>query len=124
MTLKPKSIEVLEHSLRNPKASHADSYRSVHKSANDTTARTNAYKLFNKPEARIYLQKHIDKARTRIVKLVDSEKEAVALEASKDILDREFGRATQKQQIQSTRITISLGSLEQPELNAETDSSG
>lgn len=107
MTLKTKSKQVLDLIAGDPKLSQTDAYQMVH-SGNRQTARTNAYKLLRKPEAQIYLQKHVNKARVKIVELVGSTKDEVALNASKDILDREYGKPTQRTENLTTAVNLNL----------------
>lgn len=96
MALKQKSKETLDLIASDPKISATEAYSRTHATSNRTTARTNAYKLMRKPEAKIYLQKHIDRARRRVVELVDKGKdENIQLKASQDILDRSYGKPSQ-----------------------------
>lgn len=103
-----------------PALNQTQAYKKVHPTASDNTARNNASQLLKKPEAQIYLQKHIDKAKEKIVSLVDSDNEQIALKASDSILDRQLGKATQ--QIQTTSQSISFNidlSQAMQELEAE-----
>lgn len=106
--LKKKSIETLNAALANPKISQTDAYLSTHKTTNRRTANDLAAKLFKKPEAQIYLQRHVDKARWTMVKLMETGKEEIKLNASKDILDREYGKATQRTESASTVVSLNL----------------
>jgi len=80
----------------------------IHPSASPITASTNANVLFNKPESQVYLEEHVNKAINRIVGLVDSEKEEIALRASQDIVDRNRGKAIQTVQQNSNGVTLQL----------------
>lgn len=106
--LKGKSKATLDLLASNPKLSATDAYLQTHATENRTTASTNAYKLLQKPLAQVYLQQHVSRAKERVVELVDSEKEDIALRASTDILDREYGKATQKTEVQSFNIEAIL----------------
>ena len=108
MALKPKSIAVLDELIANPKMTQAEAYAKHHKSNNITTARNNASQLIKKPEAQIYLLKHIDKAKKRVVQLVDSVKEDIALKASDSILDRALGKPKQSLDITSRSVSVNL----------------
>lgn len=108
MTLKRNSIQILDIIAGQEAQNATAAYKLVHPAANDNTARANSYKLMAKPEAQIYLQKHIDKARSKIVSLVDSQKENIALLASQDILDREHGKARQTTEVRSTSVAFSI----------------
>jgi len=108
MTLKVKSKEVLDLIASNPKINGTDAYLAVHKTENRTTAASNVHQLLKKPEAQIYLEKHIEKAKNRIVSLVDSEKEEIALRASDSLLDRALGKATQRTEVSTTGVTLTI----------------
>lgn len=117
MTLKTNSKRILDIIAGQEAKNATAAYKAVHPTASDITARTDAYKLLKKPEAQIYLQNHIDKARNKIVELVDSDKQEISLKASQDVLDRTQGKATQRIEAQSTsvNIVIDLGSNTSPE---------
>lgn len=106
--LKPKSIQVLDKLLADPKISQTDAYAEVHSTSNRQTARTNAHKLVKSTSAQIYLQKHIDKAQKRIVELISTDKEDIALRASQDVMDRAHGKATQRVEQHKTGITLTI----------------
>lgn len=106
--LKPKSIQVLDKLLADPKISQTDAYLDVHKTTDRTTARNNASQLMKKESAQIYMQKHIDKATKRIVELVGTDKQDIALRASQDILDRTHGKATQRVEQHTTGVTLTI----------------
>ena len=83
-------------------------YKIIHPQATDVTARNNVSQLLKKPEAQIYLQKHIVKAKTKIVELVDSKRENIALSASESILNRALGTPTQRIEQLSTTVNLNL----------------
>lgn len=91
-----------------PALNQTQAYKAIHPTASDNTARNNASQLLKKPEAQIYLQKHIDKAKTKVVALVDSDNEQVSLKASEAILDRALGKATQQIQTTSQSVVFSI----------------
>ena len=106
MTLKVNSKRTLDIIAGQKKRNATQAYKEVHPEAGDVTAQTNAWKLLQKPEAQIYLEEHITKAKNKIVQLVNSEKEDISLRASQDIIDRTSGKATQRQEIMSKNIDI------------------
>lgn len=108
MTLKVNSKKILDVAVSKPEMNQTEAYKAVHVNASDVTARTNAYKLFKKPEAQIYLQQHIEKAKNKIVSLVDSDKEEIALRAADSLLDRSLGKATQRTEVTTTGITLTI----------------
>lgn len=108
LRLKPKSKQVLDLLIANPKMSQAEAYIRVHGTENRATARNEASKLMAKPSARIYSDRAVGKAKRRIVQLVDSDNEQVAYKASADILDRVEGKAIQKNVSTSTVVEVKL----------------
>ena len=73
----------------------------------DTASQIAAENL-QKPSIQIYMEEHVDKARNKIVTLVNSERDEIALNASKDILDRVHGKATQRVETSSTSVNLNL----------------
>ena len=61
-----------------------------------------------KPPIQIYLNEHIDKAKNRVVQLIDSQKDDIALRASDSVLNRALGMPTQRQESVSTTVSLSL----------------
>lgn len=112
--MKPKTKAFVDLLISNPKLSQQDAYLQTHKTENKAAARVNASKLLSKPSVQIYKQIHIDKAKRRIVQLVDSDKEEIALKASESILDRELGKALSRTNNVNLNINLeeALNSLE------------
>lgn len=79
-----------------------------HDTKNRNTARTTVQELMTKPAATIYLQQHVDKARGKIVELLDKGKDEIQLRAAQDILDREYGKAKQTTEVTSTGISLNI----------------
>ncbi len=116
MALKANSKQILDIIATQKEQNGAQAYREVHPNASDITARTNAYKLLQKPDAQIYLQQHIDNARSTIVNLLDSKKDDIRLRSAQDILDRSHGKARQVTEVNSQNISLNIdltSSLEQ-----------
>lgn len=108
MALKRNSKKVLDIIATQKKTNATAAYKQIHTNASDVTARTNAYKLMQKPQAQIYLQEHIDNAKSTIVYLLQSEKDDIKLRAAEAILDRELGKATQRTEVQHNSITLNI----------------
>ena len=108
MTLKANSKAILDIIAAQPGVNQTQAYKQIHPNASDVTARNNASQLLKKPEAQIYLQKHIDKAKSTVVSLLDSEKEEIKLRAATDILDRTHGKAVQQVQTTSKVLSINI----------------
>lgn len=87
--------------IAQPKASATEIVRQTYNVSDNNTAGVIAAENLRKPSIQLYLDSHIDKAKQRIVQLVDSEREDIALRASQDIIDRTHGKPTQIQQSQS-----------------------
>lgn len=98
--------------VNNPKISPTQSalkhYGKPDKPTTYATAQQIAHANLTKPNVQLYLDKHIDKAKNRVIQLVDSEKEDIALRASDSILDRALGKATQRTESTSTSVTLNL----------------
>jgi len=94
--------------LSNPKLSATEAYIRTHQTENRTTARNNAFQLLRKPEAKIYMQEHVNRARETVVELLNSKKDDIRLRASQDIIDREYGKAKQLTEVTSTGITLNI----------------
>jgi uncharacterized protein YbcV (DUF1398 family) len=79
-----------------PTQSALQAYGKPDKPTTYGSAQQIAHENLTKPNIQIYLNKHIDKAKQKIVNLLDSENEQIVLASSKDILDRTFGKPSQK----------------------------
>lgn len=72
------------------------------------TASSIASENLRKPEIMVYMQLHSGKAENRIVELIDSKREEIALQASKDVLDRVHGKATQRIEQTTKGVIINI----------------
>lgn len=106
MTMKKKTIAFADALINNPRLSGTTAYLVTHETDNRASARVNASQLLAKPEVQIYMQKHVDKAKKKIVQLVDSDREEIALKASESILDRNLGKALTR--TNSLNVDISI----------------
>lgn len=104
--LKANSKKVLDIIAGQKERNATQAYKDVHPGAATTTAAAAANKLLAKPEAQIYLQEHVDRAKQTMVQLLNSDKEEMQYKASQDILDRNLGRAIQ--QVQTTSVGVQL----------------
>lgn len=112
--LKKNSKAVLDIIATQKTKNAAQAYKEIHPNASPATAKVSASQLLAKPEAQIYLNQHIDKAKQTIVELLDSEKDDIRLRSAIDVLDRSHGKAIQKvdQTSHSININIDLTSEE------------
>jgi len=106
--LKPKTIEMIELMENNPKLSQTEAYIQTHETDNRKVASVEASRLLAKPSVQIYKDSAIRKAKRRVVSLVDSNNEQIALKASQDILDRTEGKAQQKSGDTSRTVRVEI----------------
>lgn len=106
--LKANSKAVLDIIAGQTKLNATAAYKAIHPSAGPKSAHANAYKLMQKPEAQLYLESHITKAKETIVSLLDSEKDDIRLRSATDILDRSHGKATQRIEQTTTGVTLTI----------------
>jgi len=108
MALKKNSKAILDIIATQKGINQTQAYKQIHPNASDVTARNNASQLLKKPEAQIYLQKHVDRARDTIVSLLNSDKDDIKLRSATDILDRTQGKAIQQVQTNSTKLVLNI----------------
>lgn len=106
MKLKPKTKAFADKLLSDPKLSQTKAYMDTHSTTNPRSAAATAAQLLAKPSVQIYMAEHVDKAKQKIVELIDSDKEQIALQASESVLDRELGKATQRVEQTSSGVTL------------------
>ena len=106
--LKHNSKQVLDIIASQKKRNATQAYMQVHPNVTPQTAQVNASQLLNKPTAIIYLQEHVDRAKSTIVSLLDSEKDDIRLRSATDILDRNTGKAIQRTENVTTGITLNI----------------
>ncbi len=110
LRIKPKTKQFADLLLQDPTISHTQAYLATHKTQNARAASVEASKNLAKPSVQIYMNSHVNKAKKKIIELIDNDKPDIALKASQDVLDRIHGKATVKQENTSfTEINISLG---------------
>lgn len=106
--------------INNPKQSNASAIMKTYNTTDTATASQMALENLNKPNIQLYLNQHVDKAKTRVVELVDSKREDIALRASQDILDRNLGKSVNRT-IHSTGVNINfINSVPRPEQDNDT----
>lgn len=109
----PKTKAFADKLLANPKMSATQAYIDTHKTENRVTAKSNAHQTLKRPSVQIYLQTHTKRAKERVVELVSSDKEDIALKASIEILDRTYGKSIQRQQTETTNINLNVEASEE-----------
>jgi hypothetical protein len=106
--IRPKTKAFIDLMLADPKLSASEAYRLVHKTNSPETSKVNASKLLTKTNVQIYKDSAVGKAKRRIVQLVSSDNESIALKAAQDIIDRTSGKAVQKSDITSRTVEVKL----------------
>lgn len=110
LRLKPKTKQFADLLMQDPTISQTQAYLATHNTTNRDTAKVEASKNLTKPNVQLYMEKHINKAKMKVIELVDSDKPDIALRASESILDRSLGKATVVTESNTyTDIHISLG---------------
>lgn len=108
MKLTRKQKAFADKILDNPKLSATKAVQQTYNPTTYNTARSIATENLAKPAIQLYLDEHVQKAKNRVITLVDSDKDDIALRASDSILDRVLGKATQKVETHSTVVEVSL----------------
>ena len=111
--LTSKQIAFVDKLLENSNLSATEAYMQIYKPNSRASARAEASKTLAKPNVSIYKDSAVRKAKERIVSLVSSENESIALKASQDIVDRTEGKAVQKNETvnKTIEVKLDLGSL-------------
>lgn len=108
MKLTRKQKAFADKLIEHPKMSATQALRETYDIKQEgSTARTMAAQNLAKPSIQVYLEQHVDKAKLRVITLVDSEKEEIALRASEAVLDRALGKATQR--TESVSVSLNFG---------------
>jgi len=108
LRLRPKTKQFIDKLIEEPKLSHTEAYIQTHETNSRETAKVEASKLLTKPNVQIYKASAVNKAKRRIVSLVNSDNENIALKASQDIIDRTEGKATQKTESVNRTVEVKL----------------
>lgn len=106
--IKPRTKAFVDELLRDPSISQTEAYIRTHDTTNRNSARASAAKVLAKPSVIGYKDNAVQKAKRRIVTLVDSENESIALRASESIIDRNEGKAIQKSENISKTVEVKL----------------
>lgn len=106
--LKPKTKEFIDLLNSNPKLSNTEAYIQTHSTENRKVASVEASRLLSKPSVIGYKDSAVAKAKRRMIELVDSSNESIAVKASQDIIDRNEGKAIQKNETTSKVVEVKL----------------
>lgn len=108
LNIKPRTKAFVDKLLDNPKISQTEAWIQTHETTNRNSARATAATVLAKPSVQIYKDSAVKKAKTRIVSLVDSGNESIALKASQDIVDRTEGKAVQRSENINRTVEVKL----------------
>lgn len=100
--------KLVDELISNKKLSATEAYIRTHTTNNRAAAAVEASKALKKPNVAIYMDSAVRKAKERIVTLVDSENESIAIKASQDIIDRTEGKATQRNETLVKTVEVKL----------------
>lgn len=106
--IKPKTKAMVDLMNDNPKLSATEAYIQTHETESRITAKNAASKLLQRPTVIGYKDSAVGKAKRRIVSLIDSENESIALKASESVIDRNEGKAIQKSENTSRTVEVKL----------------
>lgn len=106
--MKRRTKAFADHVINNPEESATKAYLATHETSNRAAAAVEASKLLSKPSVMIYMNEHLALAKGRIVDIVRDGKDEHALRAAQDILDREYGKATQRVETRSEVVSINI----------------
>lgn len=107
--LTPQQKAYADLLLEQPNTAQTDIVKQAYPNVTDSNlASTIAAQNNKNTDIQIYTGEQISKAKKRVVELIDSEREDIALRASVDVLDREHGKAVQQVQTTSKVMTINI----------------
>ena len=108
LRIKPRTRAMVDKLIDNPSMSQTQAYIETHETNSRSNAAIQASKILKKDNVKIYKDSAVAKAKSRIVTLVDSPNDNIALKASQDILDRTQGKAIQRNERESSTVHVSL----------------
>jgi hypothetical protein len=107
--MKDKTKAFVNELLTDPKLSQTEAYIRTHNTTNRKSAGVSASKLLATPSVSIYMAQHVESARDKIADLaINAIKEEIQLRASQDILDRSYGKPTQRAEVVASGITLNI----------------
>lgn len=119
LTRKQKAFA--DYLLANPKASATTAAKATYNVTTDGSARIQAHDTLTKPNVQIYMAIHADKALTDMIEIAEYSKKygrtgtrdgasyaGVAVSINRDILDRVHGKATQRTEVISKKVSVSI----------------
>lgn len=107
-SLTKKQANFVKELLSDKKVSATEAARRSYNVTSDNSASLIASENLRKPQIMKYLHDNAEVAEQVIVDLLKADKDEVKLAASKDILDRVHGKATQKIEQTTTGVTLNI----------------
>lgn len=101
-----KQKDFADKILDNPKISNTQAYVEAYGNTNIKTAGKAAHSLMKNPKILQYMDSYAPQAERRIIELTQSENERIALDASRDILDRTKGKAIARTESMNVNVSI------------------
>ncbi len=111
----------VQHLIDNPKSSGKAAAKAAYNVTSDRSAEVVASENLRKPEIMAYLENHAQNARDTVLDVMKYSREhgrnfskegaayaAVAVNASKDVLDRVYGKPSQRLDVNSTSVTLNI----------------
>jgi len=106
--LTPKQKAFADRRLAHKKESLTESAYQTYNITDRRTASVVGAQNMTNPSILLYLEQNKDKAQLKITELIDSDNERIALDASKETLDRTVGKPTQRTEVRSEHLHLSL----------------
>lgn len=106
--IKPKTKAFIDILNDEEGITQVEAYKRVHPKASYNTAASASTNLLKKPSVIGYKDSAVRKAKRRVIELVDSDNENTALKAAQDIIDRNEGKAVQKNETLSRTVEVKL----------------
>ena len=104
-----KQASFVKELLSDSKISATQAVKKTYNVTSDGSARQLASENLTKPSILMHLQNHSTEAEIRVLEMMKQDDDKrLAFDASKDILDRVHGKATQRVETQSTSVNISI----------------
>lgn len=107
--LTKKQANFVKELLSDKKVSATEAARRSYNVTSDNSASLIASENLRKPQILAHLSANSERAEAKIVELMSSaKKEEVQLQSAKDILDRVHGKATQRTEVTTTGVTLTI----------------
>ena len=104
-----KQAAFVAHLIENPRDSGTQAVLATYNTKSENTAAVQAHDNLRNPKILAILGNAAEEAQKRIVELMHQKKDQrLSFDASRDVLDRTFGKATQRVESVSTGVSITI----------------